>query len=136
MQEWVNAVQWTSFIPVEEDLHHGAEPVVLPIPHGGSHPHLPPHPCRVARQATPSAPAATRTLQAPTQTLRRTQALSRTDPQTAVRGLCTGSRGTRQGAGLATSAHPFHPRSPTDCRYARSLLSRPGLLVSRLARPW
>src|SRR5438093_11602159 len=72
--------------------HYGAEPVVLPTPDGCSHTHLPPHPGRVARQATPPAPAAPRTPQAPTHTLHRTQALSRTDPQTAVRGLCTGSR--------------------------------------------
>src|SRR5437867_1484638 len=107
--------------------HYGAEPVVLPTPDGCSHTHLPPHPGRVARQATPPAPAAPRTPQAPTHTLHRTQALSRTDPQTAVRGLCTGSRCPRQGAGLTTSDPPLHPRAPTDCRCALALLSIPRL---------
>jgi hypothetical protein len=48
------------FHPHRRGAHHGAESVVLPTPRGGSRPPLPPHPCRVARHATPQAPAAPR----------------------------------------------------------------------------
>ena len=56
------------FHPRTRGPHHGAEPVVLPTPRGCSRSHLPPHPCRVARHATPQAPAAPRIQQAPTST--------------------------------------------------------------------
>jgi hypothetical protein len=124
------------FHPRGRGPHHGAEPVVLPTPRGCSRPHLPPHPCRVARQATPHAPAAPRIQQAPTHTLQRTQALSRADPQTAVRGLCAGGRCPPHSAGLTTSLPPLHPRTSAYRQHPISLLPRSGLRLPWVARPW
>jgi hypothetical protein len=122
------------FHPRGRGPHHGAEPVVLASPDGCSHTHLPPHPCRVARQAIPHAPAAPRTPQAPTHTLQRTQALSRTDPQTAVRDLCTGSQCTLQGAGLATAAQPRQRSGDSHAQCGQGVLCPTQALPARPAR--